>query len=230
MTHITLHLYSRCLFSELWTSARIHRTCLCYNDHHSVGVWLIIQSCPTLCNLIDCSTPGSSVLGILQAWILEWVAKLSSRGTSNLGIEPSSHALQADSLPSEPAGKPKNTEMGSLSLLQRFFLTQESDQSLLHYRRILCQLSYQGSRVSQSNFCIFIPISQESWNNVKGNIWMISQRTSFEKSMTEIRKRLLFCLLLHSLRGRSMCCPCGLLTTSTRTWFRYVSSSGRKRV
>ena len=40
------------------------------------------QSCPTLCNPVDCSPPGSSVHGILQARILEWVAISSSRGSS----------------------------------------------------------------------------------------------------------------------------------------------------
>ena len=34
----------------------------------------LLQSCPTLCNPIDCSTPGSPVPGILQARTLEWVA------------------------------------------------------------------------------------------------------------------------------------------------------------
>ena len=43
----------------------------------------------------------------------------------NPGIEPRSSALQADSLPAEPQGKPKNTGLGSLSLLQRIFPTQE---------------------------------------------------------------------------------------------------------
>ena len=43
---------------------------------------LVTQSCPTLCNAMDCSPPGSSVLGILQARILEWVAISSSRGSS----------------------------------------------------------------------------------------------------------------------------------------------------
>ena len=42
-------------------------------------------------------------------------------------------------------GKPKNTGVGSLSLLQRIFPTQEMNRGLLHYRRILYQLSYQGS-------------------------------------------------------------------------------------
>ena len=43
----------------------------------------------------------------------------------NPGIEPRSPALQADSLPAEPQGKPKNTGVGSLSLLQGIFPTQE---------------------------------------------------------------------------------------------------------
>ena len=43
----------------------------------------------------------------------------------NPGIEPRSPALQADSLPAEPQQKPKNTGVGSLSLLQRIYLTQE---------------------------------------------------------------------------------------------------------
>ena len=39
------------------------------------------QLCLTLCDSPDCSPPGSSVLGILQARILEWVAMLFSRGS-----------------------------------------------------------------------------------------------------------------------------------------------------
>ena len=61
------------------------------------------------------------------------------------GIEPRSPTLQADSLPAEPQGKPKNTGLGSLSLLQRIFPTQESNQGLPHCRGILYQLSYEGS-------------------------------------------------------------------------------------
>ena len=60
----------------------------------------------------------------------------------NPGIEPRSLTLQADSLPAEPQGKPKNTGVGSLSLLQWIFLTQESSWGLLHCRWILYQLSY----------------------------------------------------------------------------------------
>ena len=42
----------------------------------------LLKSSPTLCNPIDCSSPGSSVHGILQARILEWVAMPFSRGSS----------------------------------------------------------------------------------------------------------------------------------------------------
>ena len=68
----------------------------------------------------------------------------------NPGIEPKSPTLQADTLPAEPQGKPKNTGVGSLSLLQRIFLTQDLNRGLLHCRQILFQLSYQGSLVLTS--------------------------------------------------------------------------------
>ena len=42
----------------------------------------VAQSCPTLCDPMDCSPPGSSVHGIFQAWILEWVDISFSRGSS----------------------------------------------------------------------------------------------------------------------------------------------------
>ena len=53
--------------------------------------------------------------------------------------------MQVDSLPAEPPGKPKNTGVGSLCLLQGIFLTQELNQGLLHCRQILYQLNNQGS-------------------------------------------------------------------------------------
>ena len=54
-----------------------------------------------------------------------------------------SPALQADSLPSESARKPKNTGVGSLSLLQGIFLTQESNRDLLHFRWDFYHLIHQ---------------------------------------------------------------------------------------
>ena len=100
----------------------------------------VAQSRPTLCDPMDCT-----VHGILQARILEWVAFSFSRGSSNPGIRPRSPTLQADSLPVELQGKPKNTATGSLSILQQIFLTRESNWGLLDCRQILYQLSYEGS-------------------------------------------------------------------------------------
>ena len=100
----------------------------------------VAQSCPTLCNPMD-----YTVHEILQARIQEWVAVPLSRGLPNPGIAPRSPSSHADSLPAEPQGKPMNTEVGSLSLLQQIFLTQEANQGLLHCRQILYQLSYEGS-------------------------------------------------------------------------------------
>ena len=66
----------------------------------------------------------------------------SSEDLPNPGTKPRSPAWQVDSLPTEPQGRPKNTGVGSLSLLQRIFPTQELNQDLLTCRRILYQLSY----------------------------------------------------------------------------------------
>ena len=60
------------------------------------------QSCPTLCDPMD-----STVHGILQARMLEWVAFPSPGDLPNSGIELRSPALQADPLPTEQPGKPQ---------------------------------------------------------------------------------------------------------------------------
>ena len=65
---------------------------------------LVTQSCPTLCDPMDCSPPGSSVHGTFQARILEWVAISFSRGSS---------------LPSELPGKPA---LNDVCMAQRFVL------------------------------------------------------------------------------------------------------------
>ena len=67
---------------------------------------LVTQLCVTLCDPMDHSWLGSSVRGILQARILEWVTISFSRGSLPPGIEPRSPALRANSLLSEPWGKP----------------------------------------------------------------------------------------------------------------------------
>ena len=63
----------------------------------------------------------------------------------NSGIEPRSPTCALDSLQFELPEKPMTTGVGLLSIFHRIFLTKESNQGLLHCRRILHQLSYQGS-------------------------------------------------------------------------------------
>ena len=96
----------------------------------------VTHLCPTVCDPMDCILHG-----ILQARILEWVACPLSRGSSQPSNRTQVSCIQADSLPAEPQGKPKNTGMASLSFLQWIFPTEELDRGLLLCRWILYQLS-----------------------------------------------------------------------------------------
>ena len=72
---------------------------------------LVTQLCPTLSAPWAVARQAPLSMGILQAIILEWVAMSSPSGDlPNPGIEPRSPALQVDSLPTEPWGKPKKTD------------------------------------------------------------------------------------------------------------------------
>ena len=70
----------------------------------------VAQSCPTLCDPVDCSLPGFSIHGILQARILEWVTISFSRGSSRprdrTCVSYVSLHWQAGSLPLAPLGNP----------------------------------------------------------------------------------------------------------------------------
>ena len=77
----------------------ISSTCTCAKS---------FQLCLTLCDPVDCSPPGSSINGILQARILEWVAISFSRGSSwPRGSKPFRLHWQADSLPLSHQGSPQ---------------------------------------------------------------------------------------------------------------------------
>ena len=100
-------------FTHIASSETISREVVCPGLTQSVTSpfmpnWkeLVAQSRLTLCGPMNGSLPGSSVHGILQARILQWIAISFSRGPPDSGIEPGSPASQADCLPSEPPGKP----------------------------------------------------------------------------------------------------------------------------
>ena len=76
-------------------------------------------------NSVDRRAWWATVHGILQARKLEWVAYPFSRGSSQPRDQTQISRI-ADFLPAKPQGKPKNTGVGSRSLLQTIFLTQES--------------------------------------------------------------------------------------------------------
>ena len=102
----------------------------------------------------DSSQPHGIVHGILQARILEWVAMLSSRVYSQPRDWTLVSHIAGRFFTIWPPGMPKNSGMGSLSILQQIFPNQESNWGLLHCRWILYQLGYQGSPI------LFLPTSK----------------------------------------------------------------------
>ena len=72
---------------------------------------LVVQSCPTLCYLVDYSLPGSSVHEILQARILEWVASLFSRGSSPPRAGTRVSCIAGRFFTTAPPGKPSKDQV-----------------------------------------------------------------------------------------------------------------------
>ena len=106
--------------------------------------------------------------------MLEWVAMPGD--LPNPGIEPRSPTLQADSLPAEPLGKSKNTGVGSLSLLQKIFPTHKSNQSLLRYRWILYQLSYEGSPGKKGKSGTKVRASVCAFYSLLGSVFLVNAK------------------------------------------------------
>ena len=84
-THVNPWLF----YSNVWQNSlqikkkkRKKKCIVASTFYHAFVHAKLLQSCPALCNPMDCSPPGSSVSGILQARILEWVDMPSSRGSS----------------------------------------------------------------------------------------------------------------------------------------------------
>ena len=105
------------LFTSVTTPGKLEkgkylrREKIFWKDRHkilyvvTVGV-LVAQSCPTLCESMDCSPLGSSVHGTFQARILEWVTMPSSRGSSQDRDQPCVSCIAGGFFTTEPLGKP----------------------------------------------------------------------------------------------------------------------------
>ena len=109
-----------CDFKQCYvTSSFSYSACMCDKS---------LQSCMTLCNPMDHSSPGSSFHGILQTRILGWIAFPSSGDLPDPRTEPRTPALQAYSLPSEPPGSA--TQLSNCYFFQKMSLSQETNNGL----------------------------------------------------------------------------------------------------
>ena len=121
--------------------------------HYIVVIKVFVtQLCLTVCDPMDCSLPGFSVHGVLQTRILEWVSIPFSKGSSWSG----SHALWADSLPSEPQWKPSVWGTKSWKMKGKSFPIQVSAETWLWY---LLSLGHLASECETINFCCSKPPS-----------------------------------------------------------------------
>ena len=92
-------------FSERCTRAGLYAVCS------------VTQLCLTLCGPVDCSSPGSSVHGIFQARILEWLPFPPPGALPDPKVEPRSPALAGSLFTAEAPGKPRGTQLCIISLL-----------------------------------------------------------------------------------------------------------------
>ena len=118
---------------------------------HIYYIVKVAQLCPTICDPI-------TIQSMEFFWPEYWSRQPfpCPEDLPNPGTEPRSPALQAVLYQVSHKDKPKNTGVGSLSLLQQIFLTQESNWGLLYCRQILYQLSYQGSPILYTLYkCVY---------------------------------------------------------------------------
>ena len=121
----------------------------------------VAQSCLTVCDPVDCSLPGSSVHGVLQARILEWVAFSFSRGSSRPRDQTHVSCLlrllhwQADPLPPAPPGK-LLVKRKTSALFCCAFVSQNlvSKKQFPHLRTILL---FSFSLKPTGGYTVFIP-------------------------------------------------------------------------
>ena len=129
--------------------------------------YLVTQLYPTLCNPVDYSPPGSSVHGIFQARILEWVAIPFSKGSSWPRDQTRSPALLADSLASEPP------EKASLCSTWCKYSIKQDENDPAHHRTIYLVQLGEGAEKTSKQKQINI-VMQDTWKFYRENnsiIW-----------------------------------------------------------
>ena len=102
--HACMHMCTFSRFSHVLVFAALRTVAL--HSPLSKGFSRRAQLCPTLCGTLDCSPPGSSVHGILQAVILKRVTISFSRDLPDPGIETASPATASGFFTTEPPGQP----------------------------------------------------------------------------------------------------------------------------
>ena len=119
----------------------------------------------------------------------------------NPGIQTRSPTLQADSLPSDPPGKPMNTGEGSLSLFQEIFLTQEFNMGLPHFRWCLCAW-------------IYIVVQSPSHVQLFATPWIATRQASLSLTISQSLPKFIFISSVMLSSHLILWCPLLLLPWS----------------
>ena len=138
------------------------------------------QSCLTLCDPMDYSPLGSSMHGISQARMLEWVAICSSRGSSQPRIEPASPkspALQADSLPLHHLGSPrKHPSIPILGIYSKELKTDIQVNTCTHifitqrWKQLKCALADEWINQMKYNHTMeYYSVKKKKWSTYACN-------------------------------------------------------------
>ena len=188
------------LFVNPWTAAR--QTFPSFTISRSE----VAQSCPTLCDPMDCSLPGSSIHGILQARILEWVAISFSRGSSQPRDQTRVSLIAGRRFNLWATREAPSPEVCSNScpLVQWCYLTISSSAALFSF----CLQSFPtsgsfpvsplfasgGQRIGASVSTSVLPVNIQSWipSGLTGLISLLSKWLSRIFSSTTILKHQFF--------------------------------------
>ena len=141
-----------------------------------IHAYSVAKSCPTLCNPMDCSPPGSSVPGTLLARILECVAIPSSRrDLPNPGIKiatPVFPALQVDSLPTEPPGRPLSNFQFERQICILFWILPSFSKN--NFKTVLKQNDINSFKVKSQHSKLNYVLC-ESHSVVTDSLWISRQ-------------------------------------------------------